>query len=315
MKLIVECDVESKIILPRRLELIRNGRSFIFQVDGENRWIKLKVVSSVPDASRFKWGIEPVPKPKAGQAPCTVHARPERELFDTVISDIQCLESAISVFYPVRNIDWRHPTINVELEDGDPRDRSWGGLGEVHWGAGTLPPARPTEKDFVTVACLGLVSESLVVVESFWREGENERLAGKHINAFYNYYFVLEGLYGNGKKKNKQIEDNLKASTELCNSIGLYLSSPQPEHHIKQVFDMLPSQKKSCLPTAETLISLLVSTRGRLHHFANNPNRSEGSPLVHDQYEAITTMARFLAHKAIVAVATKIQAVGFVERI
>jgi hypothetical protein len=75
MKLILECDVVSNTILERRLELRNNGRVFMFELDADRKWNKLRVVAPVPPESKFKWGLEPVPEPRAeNEAPYKVHA-------------------------------------------------------------------------------------------------------------------------------------------------------------------------------------------------------------------------------------------------
>jgi hypothetical protein len=153
----------------------------------------------------------------------------------------------------------------------------------------------------------------LVIVQSFWREGRNDVRAGKFINGFFNYYFVLEGLYGDGKTKNYAIEAKFKGSAELRSFIEQYLRDGHPENHIEQVGAMLlkgnPNMdlKFEAITNPDLFIELLVATRGELHHFSNNPSRPEGSPLSHDQYEGITTFAQYLAHKALLAAAQRLR--------
>jgi hydroxypyruvate isomerase len=43
----------------------------------------------------------------------------------------------------------------------------------------------------------------------------------------------------------------------------------------------------------------LVWTRGDLHHFANNPNKTSGSPLTHEEYEGIAMLARYLSRRGL----------------
>lgn len=300
MRFIVRCEVEADVILPRRLELRKDGRLFELEVGADNRWNILRVTAPVKYPKRFKWGMEPVPKPKpANVAPYKIRGEFDEELYEDIIADIQALESTFSVFFSIKQIDWRHPILNVEFEPGDWRNPAWGNLENVQVNQGKLPPERPQEKAFVQIAFMGLASHHLTTIESFWREGQNELYAGRYINAFYNFFFVLEGLYGNGKYNDK-LEGEFKNSAELRGSIEVYLASDQLNKHIEQVYEMLPDQKKQELPTHETLIRLLIRTRNRLHHFANDPKKEQASPLNHDKFEGITTLVRFLAHKGLV---------------
>ena len=116
---------------------------------------------------------------------------------------------------------------------------------------------------------------------SFWCEGENDWIAGKFINTFFNCYFVLEGLYGNKKTKNKQVEEEMLKSPELLAQIEGFNKGNHPTQHLGQLARMMNVTE---IPTAEQLVNLPVSTRSKLHHFQNSPSRGQGSPLVHDKY-------------------------------
>ena len=224
--------------------------------------------------------------------------------YDAVINQLQCLESTLAVFSPVWAIDWRYPSIRVVFEEGDQRDATWGDLQDVRAGRQRPGPTKVNEKTFVELVGLAVNSQSLVMIESFWREGHSEWVSGKFINAFFSFYFVIEGLYGNGKTKNVQIIQAFLASQELKTSVGEFLAGQHPLEHLGQLIKMINVGGR--LPTVKELIELLVSIRGRLHHFQNNPNRPQGSPLVHDEYEGIAYLARYLAHKGILAQATNV---------
>jgi hypothetical protein len=223
-----------------------------------------------------------------------------------VVGDIQALESTLSVFFALQKIDWRHPTISVEFEDSDARDADWGSLDGFRVRPKTWPPLHATERHFVQISYLAFSAHSLAILESFWREGEYHMAEGSYTIAFFNFYFVLEGLYGKGKTKNKQIEKEFLASADLKAFIHEHMHSPTTDRLVKQVFDLLPSDNKQSIPDEAALISLLVSVRGRLHHFSNNPNRPHGSPLNQHEYEGIATFARFLANKSLVAQLAKL---------
>lgn len=313
MKFEVRCELESDIILPRRLELKTETRTLSFEVDERGRWDLISIVAEVADPSRVRWGLEPVPETgRQNQAPAKVVGELDPELYDSIINDLQCVESTLSVFLPLRNINWHYPTLNIIFEDGDPVDPKWGDLRDFRVSRQKPAPTEVEEGAFVSMVGLALKSHSLVAVESFWREGENEWVSGRFINAFFNYYFILEGLYGKRKTKNSHIEKEFLASPELKTSIDKFLADQHPQRHIEQVASLLKITDR--MPTAEDFIRLLVSIRGRLHHFQNNPNRAEGSPLEHSEYEGISALARYVAHKGIVSEALKIKPLKFAPR-
>jgi hypothetical protein len=308
MKLKVKCDVQSEVILQRRLEFKASDRAFVFEVDAQGIWNSLTVLADVKNPSKVQWGTKDVEGPLArNQAPFNIVGSIEPQLFDSVIAEIQALESALSLFMPLRQINWRYPEYEPVFEEGEEKSD----LGAVRVSRGKIPPQRIVEKTFVSVVGIGLKAQSLTVVASFWREGENDWVAGKFINAFFNYYFVLEGLYGNRKTNNRRVEAEMLKSAGLLAQIEKFNSGQHPLQHLEKLATML---NVNTIPTSEQLVGLLVSTRGKLHHFQNNPNREQGSPLVHDKYEGIAYLARQLAHGSILELTRSINPITFGPR-
>jgi hypothetical protein len=313
MKLSVKCDVESDVILTRRLELKTEDLTLCFEVDKQGRWILIELRAQLADPSQMKWGLQPVPDPRSwNEAPYNVVGEFEPRLYENVIQKLQALESTLSVFFPVRSVNWRYPTVAVIFEEGDSEDPNMRDLQSIRLGRQKLGPIKASEKPFVQIIGLALKSQPLVIIESFWREGENDWVSGKFINAFFNFYFVLEGLYGQRNTKNRLVKKAFLASEELKTSIQAFLVDQHAMDPLTQLVKMVNVGDR--LPTAEELVGLLVSTRGTLHHFQNNPNRRQGSPLVHDEYHGIAYLARSLAHKGILAEAVRIGPVQFTER-
>jgi hypothetical protein len=310
MKLRIKCDVQSDVILPRRLELKTEDRNFAFDIGADGIWNRLTVHADIKNPSSVRWGTEDVQGPRASdQAPFNIVGTVEDSIVDCVIEDIQSLESTLSIYMPLRQINWRYPETEVLFEVGD--ERTLGHLGAVSVSRAKPAPSKVTEKAFVSIVGIGLRAQSLTVVASFWREGENNWIAGKFINAFFNYYFVLEGLYANRKTKNTLVEEEMLKSPGLLAQIENVNKGNHPIQHLDQLAKMM---NVSETPTAEQLVNLLVSTRGRLHHFQNNPNREQGSPLVHDKYEGIAYLARQLAHGSILELLSRVPAVAFGPR-
>lgn len=96
---------------------------------------------------------------------------------------------------------WEHPTISVIFEAEAEHHAGWEPLASVKAGRGQPKAVKPEPQAFAAFAALFFNYRSIVVAQSFWRQGESGLDEGKFINAFFNYYFVLEELYGNGKKK------------------------------------------------------------------------------------------------------------------
>lgn len=291
MQLRIKCEVQSEVILQRRLEFKSDDRTYAFEIDAKGIWNSLTVLAKIPDPSKVQWGTAGAEGPLApNQAPFNVVGRIDPELFDSVISEIQTLESALSLYMPLRQINWRYPEYEPAYEEGEERSD----LGSVRVSRGKLPRLKMLEKDFVTAFSVALKAQDLTVVASFWREGESDWVAGKFINAFFNYYFVLEGLHANHMTDRKQVKKEMLRSPGFMQIIDKFNKDQHPIDHLQAIAKALNSSEA---PTTEQVVDLLISTRGLLHHFQNNPHREQGSPLVHDRYEGIAYLASVLSDK------------------
>lgn len=307
MKLKIKCDVQSEVILQRRLEFKADDMTYAFEIDSNGVWNSITVLADMKDPSKNRWGMEPVEGPLApSQAPFKVVGSFEPGLFDSVVANLQSLESALSLYMPLREIGWLYPETEVIFEEGE--EKTLGHLGAVKVNRGKIPPRKVAEHMFVILVGIGLRAHDITVLASFWREGESNWVSGKFINAFFNYYFVLEGLYGNKKTKNKQIGAEMLRSPGLIAQIETFNKGQHPLQHLQQLAKML---NVTDVPTPQDLIGLLVSTRGKLHHFQNNPHREQGSPLVHDKYEGVAYLARQLARGSILELNRNIRPMVF----
>jgi hypothetical protein len=137
--------------------------------------------------------------------------------------------------------------------------------------------------------------DQLTVPMSFYREGLNEYRGQRYITSFFNFYFIVEGLFGRGKTKNYQIEHEFKKSAGLRWAVEETLENLRNEH--QQIWKRLTEELARAGRSLDTdgAIEYLVSTRGRLHHFTHNPNRIEGTPFTDPGFEPIAELARGLA--------------------
>ena len=55
----------------------------------------------------------------------------------------------------------------------------------------------------------------LIFPLSFFRKGRISMLEGHFIGAYYDFYFLLETLYGNAKTKNNAVKAEFKKSPEI----------------------------------------------------------------------------------------------------
>jgi hypothetical protein len=137
----------------------------------------------------------------------------------------------------------------------------------------------------------GFLSSTYEVAFSFYRRGKNDIKSFQYIEAFYDFYFLLESLFGNGKTKNTAIENEFLASKELLDSIREVSHDKSMEklfkkEHISEYIESYVNK------TPQEIISTIVKKRGFLHH--HNPKHPETwNP---DGQERFRVDAIFLMH-------------------
>jgi len=199
---------------------------------------------------------------------------------------------------PLRRIYWESAAVNVVFEGPDEQNPpDWAPLIDFRPKRSKRQPAPVDTEVFQTFALLSTRHGSIAVILSFWREGSNEFEEGNFINAFYNYYFVLEGLYANKKFKSKEVLTEFKRQSGLRESVDMFLKQDTPVPHMIQVTNMLDARKFS--RDIDGLIALIVYTRGDLHHFVDNPNRLQPSLFAQNQFEGLSSLMRFVSRRAL----------------
>lgn len=111
----------------------------------------------------------------------------------------------------------------------------------------------------------GFVNDNYEVALSFFRQGKNDMREGKYIEAYYDFYFVLESMYGGGKTKNFLIEKKLLESTELIDAIKLVkndsgIANGLSRNHQNEFNSKYKNNEISAI------IKDIVNKRGFLHH-------------------------------------------------
>jgi len=110
------------------------------------------------------------------------------------------------------------------------------------------------------------------VVLSFFRRGFNDIRRAEYIEAFYDFYFMLESHYGNGKTRNTAIERELISSKSLETYINKIIKDNNYMNRLPVELRLKFSQEYRI--TASEFIKKIVKLRGFLHH--HNTKRKNG---------------------------------------
>ena len=140
----------------------------------------------------------------------------------------------------------------------------------------------------------------LMIPKVFFREGVNELKAFRYINAFYNFYFVIEDLYGEGKAKNEQVEREFKKSNEFRSFVQWMIDNiknDDDKKHFNDISVYLKKYRKNF--DIDGIIFIIIRVRGQLHHYSKKNTQIQGTPFNHYQFETFAHSMHGIAIRAI----------------
>lgn len=273
MKYQIEVEVEADAVCERLFE-VRVNEFFVKPLVDDNRRLRALLLSiQVQDYSSYL--------PTVGRDPSTdmvTIALRDGELADRLIDMAQHIEAIGSFWLGIAKVYWERPT------------RRW--IGDTPEELDILK-ALPNEwkhtrsekelKMKVTPEILGSIianrslHANLTLPMSFYREGCNDFKRGYYANAFVNFYFFLDDLYGAGATKNKQVEERLKKSLHVRAAVKEAIDelvSPGPSDNLAQVMLFLHDERKTF--SVAGIIELFVQVRGNLAHFSQKSTKKKG---------------------------------------
>lgn len=289
MKVNLECNVESKTHIGEAVKIFHNNKEYLFSTDEKGFFSHIKITASVPNPEKFYDDIKENNTYIAS-----------REFTDLLFKDLQELESILGFTHNLKKINWRNSKVSVVKETEEEQKRV---IFSQVYGLPTYPDiVKGINRDTLqTIVEVKTQIPHLVVPLSFYREGIIEHEAHRYINAFINFYFILEGFYSNGKHGERQVINEFKKSEEFIKSVEWVIKSAiynnQDQHCI--ILEMLRSRGKQ-LVTSDSLIYLIVKTRNELLHFQNNPNRLQGTPFTHGKFAAMEFVVLGLALRVLI---------------
>ncbi len=292
MKFSLECKVDSTIKLPNNILVSYNELEYYFYCGNDKNFNIMKIVSKVSDPSKFYSTIE------AGDShtPHKITLNGDKELYQKLIKEFQLIEAALTL-NGMKKIYWNQPKYEVIPETDEERSK----LAVYSFEHKLEYPKREVELNESALSKIIKTTSrysELLILENFLREGQNEYTQFRFIQAFYNFYFVIEDLYGGGKTKNDQIESNFKASADLTKILGIVLKTIETTPKHKATLERF-LKEKGLEFSAINIIHLIVLIRGSLHHFSGKSTLRQGTPLNQEEFETIAFLLYGIALHAI----------------
>ena len=295
MKYELECVVAGRVVINKQLSVIKGSKEYVLIPDDKGLLSSIKIIQKVKDPNNYMSKIEP----GEGEVKMEITIGGSREEYLDFVREFQELESILSfaTHGALLSINWDAPKREYIPENPDEEKRI--AIRGIHMTKEYRDdPVRINLADFDLLIQNKDKYTSLIVPKAFYREGINAFHLRRYINAFYNFYFVLEDLYGQGETKNKKVANAFKNSTEFkefLEWVKNYIDSDK--RHQLNIRRFCNEEKVAY--DLEGLIELLQKVRGNLHHYSSKSSKHLGLPFNHEDFESIAFLTMGLAVRTI----------------
>lgn len=142
----------------------------------------------------------------------------------------------------------------------------------------------------------------LTIPMAFFREAVNDYRSFRYVNAFQNLYFFIEGVFGEGKTRNKDVERQFASSPVLIDAIWHSMKALEQSERHKTKLDALRAARAFGW-TPQEIIRLVVWMRGNLHHFSTRSTTPKGHPLNQREFESVAFLLQSICLDVVARIA------------
>jgi hypothetical protein len=303
MKYKLRAKVEGDLFLARANSTIaaqRENLTFELESDDRQRIIAISVCRPVPPekASAHRAVIMHTPD---AQAKSHIEFHADKELHVQLVRELQGIESILAFNWrghPLKRIRWSESEMSLlpETPDEEARVQLWS------MSVGRSVPKTPQlvkEESFKTLVLCAPWYDRLTVSVGFWREAGNQMEAGNYVQAFCNYFFVVEDLYADGKTAERQVLRAFADSAEFCEICTSTLPrffgrGDTHELALRRFFEA-----EGCEPNVPGLQKFLFRMRGNMHHYFGKSPRPHPTPFNQDEFHAVALVALYISTVAL----------------
>lgn len=140
--------------------------------------------------------------------------------------------------------------------------------------------------------------DELAFLQGFYREARNHFIRQEYIEAFHDYYFVIEGQYADGQSGEKQVMRAFLSSDRLRDIAERSLEAFRTEPRLRVWLEA--SLDSEGLPhNMEGVLRLLFRIRGDLRHFSPRTPRKVITPYNKREFRTAALLAMHVATQAI----------------
>jgi hypothetical protein len=206
MKFGIVADVDSKMDMGSGTTIEHGRKSYIFYCNEDGFLNQIRIISTVDDPEKYFYYKANNPDGKSFQ----VTPGFEDHIKDDLVRELQHLESILALSGNLKMVKWQKTTLEYYPETEAEHARiqilpAWFFVSELK-----IDDPTPLERNVLERLVKGKdIFTPLVAPMAFYREGRNEYRNGRYIDAFFKFYFVIEGLFGNGEWRTKEVTHEL----------------------------------------------------------------------------------------------------------
>ncbi len=297
MRYQLKADVKGHIFILSPISIDCGDYRFEF-LPSETGQLEFISVSKEVPADRieeFRGSIQPAD----GDTPISITIGTDLHTHQELVDQLQMVESALaySSGFALQKINWDTPDQEYVGETEEDQDI----LGVSAFSYERSYPQTPAvvkEDTLVPLIQLAPDYNELRVVKAFWREGMAHFQSFQYVQAFYQFYFVIEDFFASGKSGKNAVMSEFRKSRDFIKqcerSLQETLKDSRHSTNLRQYFENF-----NCEESAQGLAELLFEMRGALHHYSSRSIRAKGTPFNQKDFETIALLTMHLVTSAI----------------
>lgn len=296
MKISLECSIKGRVKIGRQLKVVNGLKEYLLIPDDKGWLSSIKIIKKVAVPQKYSAKIEP----GEGEVKAKIIIGGDREEYLELVREFQELESvlAFATNGSLKSIAWDAPKEDFIPETEEEK-------GQVSVYGFYFTKKYPDYPAFLDERALDVIIKSkehyrsLIVPKAFYKDGTNEFTSRRYINAFYNFYFILEDFYGKGKTKTKDIADAFRNSKDFRGILEWMIKGNLDKYKKHRISIKRFCDEEKVTYDIDGLIDLMQKVRGNLHHYSSKSSKHLGTPFSHEDFESIAFLTMGLALQTI----------------
>lgn len=293
-------EVDGMVFIKDPITLISNDYLYEFFSDTNKKLVKIGISKHVPKEMEDSFGLDI--KPGKGEMKAVFDFKSDDKFYEELIRKLKELESHLgfSTVGGLRRIYWENPNIEYVPENNSIEETVKASSIKIN--KQHVDKKFPVSEIFI-VEIIKQIEEQeyLFIPKSFWLMGSNLYKNFQYVLSFYQFYFVIEGLYANGKFHNKDVLKEFRKSSEfnrICNNLLNDLKIKLPEF-FQRLNQSLTEEGLDY--SSSGIQEYIINMRGRLHHYSSKSPLDKPTPMNQDRFKNVAFIMMWISSQSILS--------------